>query len=81
MPSPTLLWDVSSTNLAEICASDGFPGSAYSRAHRATTKDDRRAGIALVERDHLRLKKRWWKPTRYAKTGSGAHSIGKALGL
>jgi len=29
---------VASTNLAEICASDGGPGSAYSRAHRVVKR-------------------------------------------
>lgn len=34
-PNPALTpGAVASTDLAEICASDGKPGSAYSRAHR-----------------------------------------------
>lgn len=46
-PDPSLTpGAVASTDSVEICASDGFPGSAYSRAHRTTTKDDRRADFA-----------------------------------
>jgi hypothetical protein len=44
MPDPTLTPGVvASTDLAEICASDGKPGSAYSRAHRSMNEQQRRA--------------------------------------
>jgi hypothetical protein len=37
---------IASTDLGEICMSDGRPGSAYSRAHRETNERDRRADFA-----------------------------------
>lgn len=44
MPDPTLTpGAVASTNLAEVCASDGKPGSAYSRAHRSMNEQQRQA--------------------------------------
>lgn len=40
---------IASTNQAEVCASDGLPGSAYSRAHRVV----KRPGRAGYEHDHI----------------------------
>ena len=37
---------VASTDIAEICESDGEPGSAYSRAHRSMNEVARRADFA-----------------------------------
>lgn len=46
-PDPSLTpGQVASTSLLEVCASDGRPGSAYSRAHRHTSVEDRRADFA-----------------------------------
>ncbi len=46
--SPAFAQQVASTNEAEVCASDGRGGSAYSRAHRTY-----RPGRAGYEHDHI----------------------------
>jgi hypothetical protein len=64
VPDPNLTPGlVASADVGQICASDGRPGSAYSRAHREMNEADRRAdfaryGIAWADRhgyedDHL----------------------------
>lgn len=65
IPDPKLtLGAIASTSLAEVCQSDGLPGSAYSRKHRshhneaARGADFARYGIPWAERgryedDHL----------------------------
>ncbi len=40
---------IASTSEAEVCMSDGLPGSAYSRAHRVV----KRRGRAGYEHDHI----------------------------
>lgn len=40
---------IASTDPAEVCATDGLPGSSYSRAHRLV----RRPGRAGYEHDHV----------------------------
>jgi len=47
MPDPRLTpGGVASTDRAEVCESDGLPGSAYSRAHREMNQRARRADFA-----------------------------------
>jgi hypothetical protein len=38
---------VASSDTAEVCQSDGRPGSAYSRAHRAMNGGQRRAAVSV----------------------------------
>jgi hypothetical protein len=48
---------IASADTGEVCASDGRPGSAYSRAHRSMNENDRRADFAryrIAWRDHRR---------------------------
>src|SRR5690348_10337565 len=40
---------IASVSEAEVCAGDGLPGSAYSRAHRTV----RRPGVAGYQIDHV----------------------------
>ena len=43
MPDPTLTPGVvASTDVKEVCATDGLPGSSYSRQHRLTTREMKR---------------------------------------
>jgi hypothetical protein len=47
VPDPSLTPGlIASADLAEVCAADGKPGSAYNRVHRATTENDRKADFA-----------------------------------
>lgn len=47
IPDPALTPGVvASANIAEVCESDGRPGSAYSRAHRELSERQRRADFA-----------------------------------
>lgn len=47
LPDPNLTpGAVASTDPAEVCESDGLPGSAYSRAHRSMNELARRADFA-----------------------------------
>jgi hypothetical protein len=56
VPDPHLTpGSIASADTAEVCASDGRPGSAYSRAHRSMNENDRRSDFAryrIAWRDH-----------------------------
>lgn len=47
--APAYAQEIASTDVLEVCASDGRGGSAYSRAHRVV----RRHGIRGYELDHI----------------------------
>jgi len=49
LAQPTTDPRIASTDVAEVCASDGLPGSAYSRAHRVV----KRAGRQGYQHDHI----------------------------
>lgn len=49
LAAPACAQEIASTDVREVCASDGRGGSAYSRAHRVV----RRHGIRGYELDHI----------------------------
>ena len=49
IPEPRAEGMIASTSEAEVCASDGLPGSAYSRTHRVV----KRRGVPGHQIDHI----------------------------